>query len=81
MAVVEKDKNTQILYKVQTGTSAGDNSPTYSTLAPFPTFPQMLQHRTLWSLGRLWARLWKHAINKHAKSYAVINCGSNFLAE
>lgn len=31
MAVVEKDKNTQILYKVQTGTSAGDNSPTYST--------------------------------------------------
>lgn len=28
---VEKDKNTQILYKVQTGTSAGDNSPTYST--------------------------------------------------
>lgn len=31
MAVVEKDKNTQILYKVQTGTSAGDNNPTYST--------------------------------------------------
>lgn len=31
MAVVEKDKNTQILYKVQTGTSTGDNSPTYST--------------------------------------------------
>lgn len=31
MAVVEKDKNTQILYKVQTDTSAGDNSPTYST--------------------------------------------------
>lgn len=31
MAVVKKDKNTQILYKVQTGTSAGDNSPTYST--------------------------------------------------
>lgn len=28
---VEKDKNTQILYKVQTGTSAGDGSPTYST--------------------------------------------------
>ena len=28
---IEKDKNTQILYKVQTGTSAGDNSPTYST--------------------------------------------------
>lgn len=29
---VEKDKNTQILYKVQTGTSsAGDGNPTYST--------------------------------------------------
>lgn len=28
---VEKDKNTQILYKVQTGTSTGDGSPTYST--------------------------------------------------
>ena len=28
---VGKDKNTQILYKVQTGTSTSDGSPTYST--------------------------------------------------
>lgn len=28
---IEKNKNTQILYKVETGTSGTDGSPTYST--------------------------------------------------